>query len=152
MEFISALFVSMLNQQMLTLTFSYVVDQKLLTLMWLYEENGCSMRDYKPFIFGPKAVEYRAIHKNLGPSLLKQATTDQVMDLFDPDKLNASALNFPLRRQLALDDTVVDDKLLKTDLTSYDPNFVLPLFGQLLRTGMSLKPCYIMSISTKLFC
>ena len=83
-------------------------------------------------------MEYHTIHKNLGPSLLKQATTEQVMDLFDSDLLYKSALNFPVRRQMELEQSVIDEKSLKSELSCYDPNFVLPLFGQLLRTGRAI--------------
>lgn len=45
-------------------------------------------------------MELQRIRKNLGPSLWKQTTVEEVLSLFDEGKLEQSTLNFPLNINL----------------------------------------------------
>ena len=51
-------------------------------------------------MWGAKAVEHQTLKQNLGPSLSKQPSSDEVLALLDRTALHKSTLKFPLRRTL----------------------------------------------------
>ncbi|XP_076077212.1 nucleolar pre-ribosomal-associated protein 1-like [Mytilus galloprovincialis] len=106
-------------------------DQRLLKLMYLYEKNECVISEYRPYLWGPKAVEHHSVQKTIGPSLMKKASIDQVIENLDKAILHKSILNFPLRRKLQAY-TLQDSTECKSSLDIYDPCFILPLFSHIL--------------------
>ncbi|KAJ8315749.1 hypothetical protein KUTeg_007899 [Tegillarca granosa] len=114
-------------------------DQKILYLLQIFEKNGAIMSEFKPFLWGAKAVEQQSIKNSLGPSLWKQPTLENVMENLDPAKLHYSILNFPLRRKLMplMVQTITD---CKSEDDVYDPCFILPLFSYLMSPD-SLLDC-----------
>ncbi|CAG2193882.1 URB1 [Mytilus edulis] len=106
-------------------------DQRLLKLMYLYEKNECVISEYRPYLWGPKAVEHHSVQKTIGPSLMKKASIDQVIENLDQATLHKSILNFPLRRKLQAY-TLQDSAECKSSPDIYDPCFILPLFSHIL--------------------
>ncbi|VDI22213.1 nucleolar pre-ribosomal-associated protein 1 [Mytilus galloprovincialis] len=106
-------------------------DQRLLKLMYLYEKNECVISEYRPYLWGPKAVEHHSVQKTIGPSLMKKASIDQVIENLDQATLHKSILNFPLRRKLQAY-TLQDSTECKSSPDIYDPCFILPLFSHIL--------------------
>ncbi|OWF47467.1 nucleolar pre-ribosomal-associated protein 1-like [Mizuhopecten yessoensis] len=106
-------------------------DQKLLKLLHLYDKNEVSMKEYKPYLWGPKASEQHSIRKSMGSSLWKQPSTDQVLEYIDHDRLQRSFLKFPLLRKLQ-PGLLQDLSVYGVDDDLYDPCFILPLFSSLL--------------------
>jgi len=51
-------------------------------------------------VWGEKCLERETLRKTLGDSLLKQLTTEDVLDLLDKTQLQQSIINFPLTRSL----------------------------------------------------
>ncbi|KAK2157471.1 hypothetical protein NP493_1873g00016 [Ridgeia piscesae] len=108
-------------------------DQRLLNLLQLYEASGCKMQDYRPYMWGPEAVERYTVRRNLGPSLWQEPTMDQVVGLLEPELLWQTVLHFPLRRSLKVANTesfTAADKLGSLP-RCYDPCFLMPLFSHL---------------------
>ncbi|CAC5395758.1 URB1 [Mytilus coruscus] len=106
-------------------------DQRLLKMMYLYEKNECVISEYRPYLWGPKAVEHHSVQKTIGPSLMKKASIDQVIENLDQTMLHKSVLNFPLRRKLQAY-TLQDSTECKSSPDIYDPCFILPLFSHIL--------------------
>ncbi|XP_069141915.1 nucleolar pre-ribosomal-associated protein 1-like [Argopecten irradians] len=106
-------------------------DQKLLRLLHLYENNGVSMKEYRPYLWGSKATEQHTIRKSMGLSLWKQPSTDQVLEYIDQDRLQRSIVKFPLLRKLQ-PGLLQDLSIFGVDDDLYDPCFILPLFSNLL--------------------
>ncbi|CAH1799014.1 unnamed protein product, partial [Owenia fusiformis] len=105
-------------------------DSKLLYLMSLYEKHGVSSNKYRPYLWGEKSLEHEEVKQTLGPSLMKQATTEQVIGLLDVELLRRSTLKFPLRRKL---EPEIAAEGLDSDIEGcYDPCFILPLFAHIL--------------------
>ncbi|KAK3579962.1 hypothetical protein CHS0354_000838 [Potamilus streckersoni] len=115
------------------------VDQKLLKLLFIYESYHVNMTEYKPFLWGEKAIEHHMVKRTLGPSLWKQPTMEQVLETLQPDVMKKTILKFPLRRKLQVLD-VEDAKSFQSETDCYDPNFLMPLFSQLLSPD-SLVDC-----------
>ncbi|XP_060065415.1 nucleolar pre-ribosomal-associated protein 1-like [Ylistrum balloti] len=106
-------------------------DQKLLRLLHLYENYEVSMKEYKPYLWGPKATEQHTIRKSMGSSLWKQPSTDQVLEYIDRGRLERSILKFPLLRKLQ-PGLIQDLSVYGVTDDLYDPCFILPLFSNLL--------------------
>jgi hypothetical protein len=50
-------------------------------------------------MWGPPAMDFQTMKKNLGPTLYKSPSMEQVVELLDKEKLYKSALKFPLLRK-----------------------------------------------------
>lgn len=114
-------------------------DQRILMLLHCYEIAGCSMTEFKPYFWGPRAIENHASNKTLGMSLLPENRMEQIIDLLDKPRVYRSILNFPLRRRLEFGDKVRDANFLKTREDCYDPVFLLPLFNHLFEPGSAVN-------------
>ncbi|XP_053396917.1 nucleolar pre-ribosomal-associated protein 1-like isoform X2 [Mercenaria mercenaria] len=108
-----------------------LTDQKILKLMHLYEKHEISFSDYKPFLWGEKAVEQHTLRESLGPSL-KQATMMQVMSNIDANMMSQSVLHFPLSKKLH-DMEPQPAEEYKSHSQCYNPCFILPLFSHILQ-------------------
>ena len=76
----------------------YVPDQSILAIVREYERNGCDMNQYKPYLWGTRAVEHHALKQDLRVALKKQPTMAQVLEGIDPDVMLYSIHHFPLTR------------------------------------------------------
>ena len=56
--------------------------------------------DFRPMLWGMKAVETHSVKKSLGASLSKQTTAEEVMECLDQKTLQTSILKLPLRRKM----------------------------------------------------
>ncbi|XP_041352192.1 nucleolar pre-ribosomal-associated protein 1-like [Gigantopelta aegis] len=108
-----------------------ITDQTILKLIYIYEQQGSWMKDQRPFLWGPKAIEHYSARKNLGLSLWKHPSMEQVLDNLDVQKMYRSILHFPLRRNI-VPDGVCSARELQSKPDVYDPCFLLPLFSILL--------------------
>ncbi|XP_037631816.1 nucleolar pre-ribosomal-associated protein 1 isoform X2 [Sebastes umbrosus] len=126
-------FVVLLGAYGVTLSTS---DQKLLLLLQEYEQNNVSLLKFQSFLWGPAAVEHHKTRKSLGASLWKQASSDDLLALLQPDRMLHTIAHFPQQRRIILQD---DKELLYCnnavkDLGNlYDPRFLLPLFSTILQ-------------------
>lgn len=112
-----------------------IVDQRLLYLLYLYEENGVDLCAFKPYMWGPSAVSFYSVYKKSSRSLLKQPKTEEILGLFHEETMTSSLLKFPLT--LDLQPFPQEDV---ADKSVYDPRFVLSLLYSLLSPG-SLVHC-----------
>ncbi|XP_057620443.1 nucleolar pre-ribosomal-associated protein 1 isoform X2 [Chionomys nivalis] len=116
-----------------------VLDQKILLLLWAYEQNNLSLISFRVLLWGPAAVEHHKTCRSLGKSLWQQPSVGDILRLLDPDQMMQTILHFPqYRRLLPTEDTgeplVFKDNTARVDLDSlYDPSFLLHLFGELTR-------------------
>lgn len=62
--------------------------------------NGMAAVDFRPMLWGMKAVETHSVKKSLGASLSKQTTAEEVMECLDQKTLQTSILKLPLRRKM----------------------------------------------------
>lgn len=62
--------------------------------------NGMAAVDFRPMLWGMKAVETHSVKKSLGASLSKQTTAEEVMECLDQKNLQTSILKLPLRRKM----------------------------------------------------
>jgi hypothetical protein len=108
-------------------------DQQLLLLIQFYEQHGCDVTEYRPFLWGEKCLEYQTLKKTIGKSLWKQPTTEEVLELLDKCRLQQSVVQFPVGRSLRPKATISDPKILGSEVMEcYDPAFLLPLFAHLI--------------------
>ncbi|XP_014675409.1 PREDICTED: uncharacterized protein LOC106815463, partial [Priapulus caudatus] len=108
-------------------------DRQLLHLVALYETNGVSLQEHRPFFWGPPAIEHYNARKDVAPSLWKEAKMDAVLELLSEERMMNLATNFPLSRRLSED--VCHATLHGQSEDAYDPCFLLPLFSHLLSPG-----------------
>ncbi|XP_047450940.1 nucleolar pre-ribosomal-associated protein 1 isoform X2 [Mugil cephalus] len=112
------------------------LDQKLLLLLQEYERNQVSLLKFQSFLWGPAAVEHHKTRKTLGASLWKQASSDDLLALLNPDRMLQTIAHFPQQRSIILQDD--PDQLYKNNKVKdlgnlYDPCFLMPLFSAMLR-------------------
>ena len=62
--------------------------------------NEMAAVDFRPMLWGMKAVETHSVKKSLGASLSKQTTAEEVMECLDQKTLQTSILKLPLRRKM----------------------------------------------------
>ena len=62
--------------------------------------NEMAADDFRPMLWGMKAVETHSVKKSLGASLSKQTTAEEVMECLDQKTLQTSILKLPLRRKM----------------------------------------------------
>ncbi|XP_077977057.1 nucleolar pre-ribosomal-associated protein 1-like [Glandiceps talaboti] len=111
-------------------------DQLLLYLMNIYENNDAIMWEFRPYIWGPSALDHHSNRKKFGRSLWNEPNMRDILNLLDKDKMYETVMKFPWRRTLKAshhDNRVVDSSV-------YDPSFLLPLFSHLL-TPESVVDC-----------
>ena len=84
-----------------------ISDQAILGLLRQYELNGCDMNQYKPYLWGAKAVEHHSLKQDLSIALKKQPTMAQVLESIDADVMLHSILHFPLTRSYEVSDQSV---------------------------------------------
>ncbi|XP_064474262.1 nucleolar pre-ribosomal-associated protein 1-like [Ornithodoros turicata] len=111
-----------------------IVDQKVLYLLYLYEESGVDMTMFRPYMWGPSAASFYSVYKKSSRSLLKQPKTEEILGLFNDGIMASSLLRFPL--DLDLQPIPHEDA---ADKSVYDPRFVLPLLYNLLSPGSLLQ-------------
>ncbi|XP_063062000.1 nucleolar pre-ribosomal-associated protein 1 [Engraulis encrasicolus] len=119
-------------------------DQKLLLLLQEYEKSDCSLVDFQSMLWGPAAVEHHKTRRSMGPSLWQQPSSEEVMGLLNPTRMQNTIAHFPQQRRLIPQegreliykgeesdghDAERDQSLCEL----YDPCFMLPLFSALLR-------------------
>ncbi|GFU14421.1 nucleolar pre-ribosomal-associated protein 1 [Nephila pilipes] len=107
------------------------IDQKLLYLLKLYADNNVNMDQYSPFLWGKSAISYYAIVKASQSYLWKQPKFEDVLSLFELEKIERTLLHFPLTMKLEPCSELFE---MENHLTSkiYDMRFILPLFVHLL--------------------
>ncbi|XP_057694473.1 nucleolar pre-ribosomal-associated protein 1 isoform X2 [Corythoichthys intestinalis] len=111
-------------------------DQTLLLLLQEYEKNQISLLHFQSIMWGPAAVEHHKTRKSLGSSLWKQTHADDLLALLDADKMLRTIERFPQHRKIIpqADKAQLFSEEARKDLSDlYDPAFLLPLFGAVLR-------------------
>ncbi|XP_069668959.1 nucleolar pre-ribosomal-associated protein 1 isoform X2 [Periplaneta americana] len=103
-------------------------DQLVLQLLQIYEAEGVSLYEYRPYLWGEAAVSHYSVKSKVGLSLWRQPQTGQVLDLLEMDTVLDTLKNFPLGRGLEASQIYKDICTCKV----YDPAFFLPLFTHLL--------------------
>ena len=88
----------------------------------------------RPYLWGEKAVEHHAVKQNLGASLEKHASTEQVLDALDRDTLYQSCLHFPISMKMQKSE-INAVETLECSTSHYDPRFLLPLFSHFVAPG-----------------
>ncbi len=73
------------------------------------------------------------MRKDLGASLSREPSLEQVLDALEPQRLYDSALLFPVTRRLISSEVKAVDTSIQD---CYDPCFLLPLFSNLTAPGM----------------
>ncbi len=102
----------------------------------------------RPYLWGKVTVEQHSVRKDLGTSLSREPSLEQVLDALEPQRLHNSALLFPVTRRLIGSDIKAVDTAVEG---CYDPCFLLPLFSNLTAPGMSTfcteQPNFIHNVS-----
>jgi nucleolar pre-ribosomal-associated protein 1 len=118
------------------------VDRGLLFLMHSYEGQGVEMGEFRPFMFGRHALEHYQSRQKLGWLMWKDPSFDEVLAMFERDKVFHSLSHFPLGKSLEPTNPFVHaepvDELyspLERGDDVYDPSFMLPFFGHHLEAG-----------------
>uniref|UniRef100_K1PPI3 Nucleolar pre-ribosomal-associated protein 1 n=1 Tax=Magallana gigas TaxID=29159 RepID=K1PPI3_MAGGI len=112
-------------------------DQKILKLLFLYENNKADLKAYRPILWGMKAVETHSVKKSLGAILSKQTTSEEVMECLDQKTMENSILKIPLRRQMQPGVIQVATNI-KSVPEAYDPCFLLPVLSDLVKSDSVL--------------
>ncbi|XP_075213627.1 nucleolar pre-ribosomal-associated protein 1 [Lycorma delicatula] len=110
-------------------------DQILLELLQLYENNGASVWEWRPCLWGPTAANYYSVHSKSSQPLWRQPRMSQVLDLLNKDVVDLTISKFPLKRSLKASDFIDVEDGEKI----YDPAFLLPLFSHLLAPGADVQ-------------
>ena len=76
------------------------VDCGLLFLMHSYEGRGVEMGEFRPFMFGRHALEHYQSRQKLGWLMWKDPSFDEVLAMFERDKVFHSLSHFPLGKSL----------------------------------------------------
>ncbi|KAF4522062.1 hypothetical protein B566_EDAN004044 [Ephemera danica] len=110
-------------------------DQLILKLLQHYEANGINFNELKPLVWGSAAVSRYALsqqsHSRL--ALWNQPSPNQVLQLLEQKRVDATIIRFPLDRGLE------DETESAPDSEVYDPAFLLPLLAQLLAPEMPVQ-------------
>ncbi|XP_041128043.1 nucleolar pre-ribosomal-associated protein 1-like [Polyodon spathula] len=119
-------------------------DQKLLLLLQEYERNNVSLAEFRLLLWGPAAVEHHKARKSLGKSLWQQPSTEEILALFNREKMLHTILHFPQHRRIIPEEgkemLFKDDRIKDLDAL-YDPCFLLTLFSALIKPE-SVVDCY----------
>lgn len=103
-------------------------DCILLSLLRLYETNGNSMIEYRPYLWSEIGANYFALKSNRKKtSLWSNPTVNHVLNLLDKEMIEKSIKNFPVDRELnrdhfldTLNDNKIDNCLYKTVDDAFD--------------------------------
>ncbi|XP_050390672.2 nucleolar pre-ribosomal-associated protein 1 [Patella vulgata] len=112
-----------------------ISDQMLLKLIYLYESRSADVIQYKPFLWGQKALDFYSSSKYQTPSVLRETKMADMLECLDESRLHRTVVNFPIHRKL----NPVEVKRAveyKSDEECYDPCFLLPVFNQLLQSDI----------------
>ncbi|CAH2269084.1 jg27031 [Pararge aegeria aegeria] len=75
-------------------------DQLLLSILQFYEANDLPVNEYKPYIWGESAANHYAVRKSRTSSLWAHPTPNQVLNLFERDKIQKTVKLFPVHQKL----------------------------------------------------
>lgn len=101
-------------------------DQKILEMLKRFEAKKHSIIKSKIIVWGPAAQEHYSIKEDVNFSLSHQTKMEDVLILFDKEKINRTLICFPAN--LSLDPFI--PATIEHDI--YDPRFLLPLLYHLI--------------------
>ncbi|KAH9500431.1 nucleolar pre-ribosomal-associated protein 1 [Bulinus truncatus] len=105
-------------------------DQRLLLMIKKCQKDSDKKFEC-PCVWGKAAAEYHTVSKVLGPSLDKEASVKSIIEQLNQQQMVESMLHFPLRRTQKCT-SIMEASEFKSESSCYDPNFLLPLFVQIL--------------------
>lgn len=105
-------------------------DQRLLHMMREFIRS-VETKEAIPILWGNAALEYRSTMKSLGPSLDKEVSLKAFLEQIDPKRMSETLLQFPQRRSCE-DVSVHEASYFVSSPECYDPNYLLPVFIQIL--------------------